>query len=35
MKYKKISFVAGATKQALKAKKELESIYGSQLTEMA
>ena len=35
MKYKKISFVAGATKQALKAKKELESIYGSQLPEDA
>ncbi|MFQ3361698.1 MAG: NAD kinase [Alphaproteobacteria bacterium] len=35
MKYKKISFVAGATKQALKAKKELESIYGSELPEDA
>ncbi len=35
MKYKKISFVAGTTKQALKAKKELDSIYGSELPEDA
>jgi len=35
MKYKKISFVASSTEQATNAKKNLESIYGSELPEKA